>query len=124
MARIVIADDDVDIRKLVAFRLRRAGHDAVVCADGGEAIEACTLERPDLILLDVMMPGMSGLDVARIIRRDESLSGVPIIILTARAQESDIEHGFEAGADDYIVKPFSPRELVLRVDAVMARGRS
>jgi len=122
MARIVIADDDADIRELVVFKLRHAGHDVVPVGDGSAAVEACQAQRPDLVILDVMMPGMSGLDAARAIRADESLAGLPIIMLTARAQESDIEQGFDAGADDYIVKPFSPRELASRVSAVLARS--
>ncbi|HET7682419.1 MAG TPA: response regulator [Marmoricola sp.] len=122
MARIVIADDDADIRELVVFKLRHGGHDVIPVADGAAAVEACASQRPDLVILDVMMPGMSGLDAARALREDESLAGLPIIMLTARAQESDIEQGFEAGADDYVVKPFSPRELASRVEAVLARS--
>lgn len=121
MARIVIADDDPDIRELVAFKLRHDGHDITAVGDGAAAVAACTSEPPDLVILDVMMPGMSGLDAAREIRADEGLRGLPIIMLTARAQESDIEQGFQAGADDYVVKPFSPRELASRVNAVLAR---
>lgn len=121
MARIVIADDDADIRELVVFKLRHGGHDVVPVADGAAAVEACTSQRPDLVILDVMMPGMSGLEAARALRQDTDMDGLPIIMLTARAQESDIEQGFEAGADDYVVKPFSPRELAARVDAVLAR---
>ncbi len=121
MARIVIADDDADIRELVVFKLRHAGHQVVPVADGGAAVEACLSNRPDLVILDVMMPGMSGLEAARALRQEESMNGVPIIMLTARAQESDIEQGFDAGADDYVVKPFSPRELASRVEAVLAR---
>ncbi|MGN6783052.1 MAG: response regulator transcription factor [Marmoricola sp.] len=123
MARIVIADDDADIRELVVFKLRHAGHDVVPVGDGAAAVDACNAQRPDLVILDVMMPGMSGLDAARAIRAEDSLAGLPIIMLTARAQESDIEQGFDAGADDYIVKPFSPRELASRVGAVLARTR-
>lgn len=123
MAKIVIADDDADIRELVAFKLRHAGHEVVAVGDGTAAVEACDSERPDLVILDVMMPGMNGLDVARHIRADEALAGLAIILLTARAQESDIEQGFDAGADDYIVKPFSPRELASRVAAVLARAQ-
>jgi DNA-binding response OmpR family regulator len=122
VARIVIADDDADIRELVVFKLRHGGHDVIPVADGAAAVEACASQRPDLVILDVMMPGMSGLDAARALREDESLAGLPIIMLTARAQESDIEQGFEAGADDYVVKPFSPRELASRVEAVLARS--
>lgn len=120
MARIVIADDDADIRELVVFKLRHAGHEVVPVADGSAAVEACLNQRPDLVILDVMMPGMSGLDAARALRQEVSMDGVPIIMLTARAQESDIEQGFAAGADDYVVKPFSPRELASRVEAILA----
>lgn len=123
MARIVIADDDADIRELVVFKLRHAGHEVLPVADGTAAVEACLSNTPDLVILDVMMPGMSGLDAARALRADESMANVPIIMLTARAQEPDIEQGFDAGADDYVVKPFSPRELASRVAAVLARSR-
>ncbi|RNL80030.1 response regulator transcription factor [Nocardioides marmorisolisilvae] len=119
MARIVIADDDADIRELVVFKLRHAGHEVLPVADGAAAVEACLADKPDLVILDVMMPGMSGLEAARSLRAEPAMTGVPIIMLTARAQESDIEQGFEAGADDYVVKPFSPRELALRVAAVL-----
>jgi DNA-binding response OmpR family regulator len=122
VARIVIADDDADIRELVVFKLRHSGHDVVSVGDGAAAIESCSQERPDLVILDVMMPGMSGLEAARAIRADTRLDGLPIIMLTARAQDSDIEQGFDAGAADYIVKPFSPRDLAARVDAVLARS--
>ena len=108
MARIVIADDDADIRELVVFKLRHGGHDVVPVGDGAAAVEACTAEKPDLVILDVMMPGMSGLDAARAPAPGlRDMDDLPIIMLTARAQESDIEQGFDAGADDYIVKPFS-----------------
>ncbi len=120
MARIVIADDDADIRELVVFKLRHAGHEVLPVADGSAAVEACLASPPDLVILDVMMPGMSGLEAARALRAEDAMNGVPIIMLTARAQESDIEQGFEAGADDYVVKPFSPRELATRVAAVLA----
>lgn len=119
MARIVIADDDADIRELVVFKLRHAGHEVHPVADGASAVEACLADRPDLLILDVMMPGMSGLDAARAVRANPEMADVPIIMLTARAQETDVEQGFEAGADDYVVKPFSPRELAARVAAVL-----
>jgi DNA-binding response OmpR family regulator len=122
MARIVIADDDADIRELVVFKLRHAGHEVLPVADGTAAVEACLGNTPDLVILDVMMPGMSGLEAARTLRAEEAMAGIPIIMLTARAQESDIERGFEAGADDYVVKPFSPRELAERVAAVLGEG--
>ena len=119
MAKIVVADDDVDIRELVEFKLASMGHEIVAVADGRAAVEACRTQRPDLAVLDVMMPGVSGLDAVRAIRADESLRGLPVILLTARAQESDVETGFDSGADDYITKPFSPRELAARVEDLL-----
>jgi two-component system, OmpR family, response regulator MtrA len=124
MAKIVVADDDADIRDLVVFKLQHSGHDIVAVGDGAAAVAACQLEIPDLVILDVMMPGMSGLEACRAMRADPALAGVPVILLTARAQEADIENGFSVGADDYVVKPFSPRELASRVDAVLERSRA
>jgi DNA-binding response OmpR family regulator len=124
MARIVVADDDADIRDLVIFKLRQAGHDVHAVEDGAAAVGSCQAVPPDLVVLDVMMPGMGGLDATRALRLDSRLARVPVILLTARAQESDIEQGFGAGADDYVVKPFSPRELASRVAAVLARSRA
>ena len=121
MARILVADDDVDIRELVEFKLSTLGHDVVAVSDGQAAIDACQAQRPDLAVLDVMMPGVSGLDAVRAIRADPALAGLPVILLTARAQESDVETGFDSGADDYVTKPFSPRELAARVQALLAR---
>jgi DNA-binding response OmpR family regulator len=121
MARIVVADDDVDIRELVEFKLSTMGHDVVTVGDGAAAIEACRAQKPDLAVLDVMMPGMSGLEAIRAMRADESLVDIPVILLTARAQESDVETGFDSGADDYVTKPFSPRELGSRVEALLGQ---
>lgn len=123
MTRVVVADDDDDILELVRFKLEQAGMDIEAVGDGVAALEACRRETPDLVLLDIMMPGMSGLDVCRTLRDDLGMGSVPVILLTARAQESDVDQGFDAGADDYVVKPFSPRELSLRVRAVLARVR-
>ena len=123
MARILVADDDVDIRELVEFKLSTLGHEIVAVSDGAAAVDACREHKPDLAVLDVMMPGMSGLDAIRVIRSDPSMADVPVILLTARAQETDVETGFDSGADDYITKPFSPRELASRVQALLARSR-
>jgi DNA-binding response OmpR family regulator len=122
VALIVVADDDVDIRDLVEFKLATLGHEVVTVADGSSAVAACISSRPDLAVLDVMMPGMSGFDACRELRGDPALADIPVILLTARAQESDIEQGFNVGADDYVVKPFSPRELASRVAAVLQRS--
>jgi two-component system phosphate regulon response regulator PhoB len=121
MITVLLAEDDADIRDLAAFKLREAGYEVRVFEDGLSALASARDSRPDLALLDIMMPGMSGLDVCRELRADAATSQVPIILLTARAQEADIESGFAVGADDYIVKPFSPRELASRVHAVLAR---
>ena len=122
MAKIVVADDDADIRDLVVFKLEQSGHDVVPVGDGAAAVEACREVRPDLAVLDVMMPGMSGFEACRERRSDPVLADIPVILLTARAQETDIEQGFNVGADDYVVKPFSPRELASRVAAVLQRS--
>jgi DNA-binding response OmpR family regulator len=124
MTAILIADDDPDIRDLVAFKLEQAGYDVITVDNWLAALTAVRETPPDLAVLDVMMPGMSGIDVCQELRGDASIGALPIILLTARAQEGDVEVGFGAGADDYVVKPFSPRELVSRVEAVLARARA
>ena len=124
MARILVADDDVDIRELVEFKLSTMGHEIVAVGDGAAAVDACRASKPDLAVLDVMMPGVSGLDAIKQIRADPDLADLPVILLTARAQESDVETGFHSGADDYITKPFSPRELASRVEALLLKTAS
>lgn len=121
MARIVIADDDADIREMVVFKLRHGGHDVVPCADGAAAIKAAE-SGCDLVILDVMMPGLGGFDVAQSLREGDETADVPIMMLTARSMESDIERGASVGVSDYVIKPFSPRELLQRVDDVLAGG--
>jgi two-component system response regulator MtrA len=119
---VLVADDDEDILLLVAFRLERAGCEVVTARSGDEALRLALEHTPDLAVLDVMMPGVSGLDAIRVIRSDPALADLPVILLTARAQESDVETGFDSGADDYITKPFSPRELASRVQALLSRS--
>jgi len=121
MSVILVADDDADIRDLVAYRLERDGHDVTTVADGLAVLDHLAVSAVDLVILDVMMPGMSGVDTARAIRANASLAATPIILLTARTQEADIAQGYAVGVDDYVAKPFSPRELSLRVRAVLAR---
>ncbi len=118
---VLVADDDADIRALVTFRLERAGYDVVEASDGEEALRLAREQTPDLAVLDVMMPKLAGDEVTRRIRGDEATQQMPVILLTARVQEDDVARGFEAGADDYIKKPFSPQELRARVQAVLGR---
>jgi DNA-binding response OmpR family regulator len=121
---VLVADDDEDIRELVAFRLGAAGYKVVTACDGEEALQLALDQRPDLAVLDVMMPRLTGIEVTERIRASGSETrNVPIVLLTARVQEADIARGFEAGADDYIRKPFSPQELRARVQAILGRRR-
>ena len=121
---VLVADDDEDILQLVSFRLERAGYNVITASDGQQAIAAAREHRPDLAVLDVMMPGMNGYDVTRALRADAVTAEIPVILLTARVQEADVSRGFEAGADDYLRKPFSPQELRSRVQAILARRSS
>jgi DNA-binding response OmpR family regulator len=118
---VLAADDDHDILALVAFRLGRAGYSVITAEDGEQALELARDREPDLIILDVRMPKLTGLDVVRLLRAREETSTVPVILLTASVQDESVERGFEAGADDYIKKPFSPEQLVSRVGAILAR---
>ena len=120
--RILIVDDEASIRDMVAFALRKAGMEPVHAADARAAQLAIAEQVPDLILLDWMLPGLSGLDLARRLRKEELSREVPIIMLTARGEEMDRVNGLEAGVDDYVVKPFSSRELVARIRAVLRRS--
>jgi DNA-binding response OmpR family regulator len=119
-ARVVLlAEDDRDIRELISLKLTGAGFSVLAVADGAVALATALDVVPDLALLDVMMPSLSGLQVTQAMRADPRTATVPVILLTARSQEFDVEEGFSFGANDYVVKPFSPRELVNRVRAAM-----
>jgi DNA-binding response OmpR family regulator len=118
---VLVADDDRDIRDLVAFKLQSAGYTVLTAADGDDALAQVIEHRPDLAVLDVMMPGRSGRQVLQDVRGRDDVGATRVILLTAKAQEADVEAGFSLGADDYVVKPFSPRELLSRVQAVLAR---
>jgi two-component system phosphate regulon response regulator PhoB len=120
--RILIIEDEASIREMVAFALRKADMEPMQAADAREAQMAIAGTVPDLILLDWMLPGTSGMELARRLRREELTRDVPIIMLTARGEESDRVTGFDAGVDDYVVKPFSTRELIARIKAVMRRA--
>ncbi|HEX7145854.1 MAG TPA: response regulator [Gaiellaceae bacterium] len=119
---VLVADDEEDIRALVAFRLKRAGYDVITAADGEEALLLATTRLPDLAVLDMMMPKATGLEVTHSMREQAATKDIPVILLTARAQEVDVQRGFEAGADDYVKKPFSPQDLQARVHALLERS--
>jgi len=123
-ARVLVVEDERDIAALVAFHLTREGYRVRTAEAGAEALEALAAERPDLMILDVMLPGLSGYEVLAEARRRPELADLPVVLLTARRDEADRVRGLELGADDYVTKPFSPRELVLRVGAVLRRSRS
>jgi two-component system, OmpR family, alkaline phosphatase synthesis response regulator PhoP len=118
---ILVIDDERDLVELVRYNVEREGFDVIAAIDGPDGLDIARKHRPDVIVLDVMMPGMDGLDVCRELRKDPATERTPVIMLTARASESDRVVGLELGADDYLTKPFSPRELVARVKAVLRR---
>jgi two-component system, OmpR family, phosphate regulon response regulator PhoB len=124
MHRILIIEDERDIADLIGFNLQRAGYEVIKAHDGIEGTELALRERPDLILLDLMLPGRDGYGVFRELRRDPRTVNTPVIMLTARAQTEDRIQGLEAGADDYLTKPFSPKELMLRVQAILKRSEA
>ena len=121
MSTILLVEDDPDIRHLVSYKLTKGGFHVVEAPDGPAALRAARENPPDLVLLDVRMPRMSGIEVCRELRAGPLGATVPIIMLTARSRPQDLEQGFAAGATEYIVKPFSPRDLQERVEAALAR---
>ncbi len=122
MSKILVVEDDNDICELIRFKLSSMGHEVIIEHDGEAGLAAAREEVPDLVILDWMMPRLTGIEVCCALRADDNLSSVPVILLTAKAQEADIERGFAGGADDYIIKPFSPRELASRVDSLLTRS--
>ena len=120
---VLIVDDETDILELVRFHLEKEGLQCLDAADGETALRLAREQKPDLLVLDLMLPGIDGLEICRMLRKDSSTAHIAIIMLTAKAEEVDRIVGLEMGADDYIVKPFSPREMVARVKAVLRRGR-
>jgi two-component system, OmpR family, alkaline phosphatase synthesis response regulator PhoP len=123
MAKILIVDDEKDIVDLISYNLEREGFNTITVFDGGKVLSAVKLQNPDLIILDLMLPGMNGLDVCKMIRANQETAPVPIIMLTAKADEVDKIIGLEIGADDYITKPFSVKELIARVRTILRRIR-
>jgi two-component system, OmpR family, phosphate regulon response regulator PhoB len=123
-ARILVVEDERDIAALIAYHLTREGYRVRTAEGGAEALEVVATDRPDMLVLDLMLPNFSGYEVLAEVRRRPELRDVPVVVLTARRDEADRIKGLELGADDYITKPFSPRELVLRVSAVLRRSQS
>lgn len=121
--KILIVDDEKDIVKMLDYNLKKEGFRVISAHDGEDALSLAAREHPDLVLLDLMLPIMDGLDVCRAIKKEPKTADIPIIMLTAKAQESDKIVGLELGADDYVTKPFSPREVVARVKAVLRRAK-
>lgn len=123
-SKILVVDDEPDALEVLGFKLKEAGFTPILAKDGKRAIDAARTERPALIVLDLMLPEVDGLEVCKVLRRDPATSLIPIIMLTAKASEMDRVIGLELGADDYVTKPFSPRELVLRIKKLLARVKA
>lgn len=120
-ARILVVEDESDLAELVAFNLQQAGHTVTTAGTGSTALAEIQRQTPDLVVLDVMLPDITGLEVCRRLRRNEATATLPVVMLTAKGEELDRVVGFEVGADDYVTKPFSPRELLLRIEAILRR---
>ncbi len=121
--KILVVDDEPEVVELVEFNLQKAGFEVITAADGAQALKQARAALPSLVVLDLMLPEMDGLEVCKILRRDPTTTRIPIIMLTAKAAEVDRIVGLELGADDYVTKPFSPRELVLRINKLLRRGQ-
>jgi len=124
MQTILIVEDERDLAELVAFNLEREGFKTAIATDGARAMEIVQERAPDLIILDLMLPGMMGTDICKTLKKDSATARIPVIMLTAKGEEIDRVVGFEVGADDYVVKPFSTRELLLRIKAVLRRSEA
>jgi DNA-binding response OmpR family regulator len=123
MAKILIAEDEKDIRELVAFTLRFAGFDVITATNGLEAVEVATESLPDLILMDVRMPKMTGYQACEKLKEQEVTRNIPVVFLSAKGQESEIEQGLQSGAAQYILKPFAPDELTRQVNAILQQAK-
>ncbi|PIQ88616.1 MAG: DNA-binding response regulator [Candidatus Omnitrophica bacterium CG11_big_fil_rev_8_21_14_0_20_42_13] len=121
--KILIVEDEKDIVKMLDYNLKKENFRVLSCGDGEDALKLASREQPDLILLDLMLPGIDGLEVCKSLKNERKTANIPIIMLTAKSQETDKVIGLELGADDYIAKPFSPRELIARIKAVLRRSR-
>jgi two-component system alkaline phosphatase synthesis response regulator PhoP len=123
LGRVLLVEDEGDVAELMRYNLAKEGYDVVLTASGNEVIRLARESRPDVILLDIMIPQLNGWEVCRRLKKDPELAAIPVIMVSGRVEEGDKVLGFEVGADDYVTKPFSPRELIARVRAVLRRGR-
>lgn len=122
MARILVIEDEADLQEVLGYNLRQAGHEVLSATRGQDGLRMAREEQPDLVLLDLMLPDVSGKEVCKQLKKGEATEAIPVVMVTARGEEIDRVLGFELGADDYVVKPFSVRELLLRVQAILRRG--
>ena len=120
--KIIVVEDEVDIREIIEYNLSREGYQVYVTPDGENALRLIKKQTPDLVLLDLMLPGLDGIEVCRMLKNDPVTRPIPVIMVTAKGEESDIVLGLGIGADDYVTKPFSPKELLARIKAVLRRG--
>jgi CheY-like chemotaxis protein len=121
MAKILIAEDERDIRDLVAFTLRFAGHEVFTATNGEEAVDMTPKVNPDIILMDVRMPRMTGYEACKVLKQNPDLKDIPIVFLSAKGQEAEIQQGLDAGAEEYLLKPFAPDQLTSHVKAILAK---
>ena len=121
MAKILIAEDERDIRDLVAFTLRFAGHEVFAASNGEEAVEMAPNVNPDIILMDVRMPRMTGYEACKLMKQNPDLRDIPVVFLSAKGQEAEIQQGLDAGAEEYLLKPFAPDQLTSRVKVILAK---
>ena len=123
VGRVLLVEDEQDVAELIRYNLAKEGYDVVMTANGADALRLARERQPDVVLLDIMVPQLNGWEVCRRLKKDLELSAIPVIMVTGRVEEGDKVLGFEVGADDYVTKPFSPRELIARIRAVVRRGR-
>jgi len=123
LGRVLLVEDEQDVAEMIRYNLTKEGYDVVLCSNGNEALRLARENRPDVLLLDIMIPQLNGWEVCRRIKKDPELATIPVIMVSGRVEEGDKVLGFEVGADDYVTKPFSPRELIARIRAVLRRGR-
>ncbi len=122
MAKILIAEDERDIRELIAFTLQFAGHEVILTSNGEEALQAVRTQKPQLVLLDVRMPKLTGYEVCKEIKADPRTRAIPVVFLSAKGQETEIRNGLEAGAEQYLLKPFSPDQLIEQVNKILGKA--